>query len=209
MPKARIAGTHPINTGMIHGTNGLSLLKAKDVAKAMATRPLLKTLWCDICQRQGHSTDWCYDNPNRSGGKPLYDELWCETCNRSGHTSRSCYATSIKITPKGKGKSKGKPGKSGNRGWKSQNFPAGYHSEQATLALHDETSSTEAQAWWDDCELGSAILEGDPNPVPLHPSLLDDYVELNNFDDSDDDYISDYIDLVLFAIVTTIGRLNA
>jgi hypothetical protein len=73
-------------------------------------------LWCDICQRQGHSTDWCSDNPNWSGGKPLYDELWCETCNRSGHTSISCFATSIEIIPKGKGKSKGKTGKSGNRG---------------------------------------------------------------------------------------------
>ncbi len=34
------------------------------------------TLWCDIHQRYGHSTDWCYENPNRTGGKPpSYEEL--------------------------------------------------------------------------------------------------------------------------------------
>jgi hypothetical protein len=166
-------------------------------------------LWCDICQRQGHSTDWCYDNPQRTGGKPLYDDLWCDTCNRSGHTSSSCFATSIKIIPKGKGKTKGKPGKSGNRAWKSQNFPANYHSEQATPALHDETSSSVAQGWWEEGELGSVILDNDPNPVPLLASLLEDYVDHNNFDDDDDEYISDYIDLVLFAIITNIERMNA
>ena len=80
-------------------------------------------LWCDICSRAGHSTEWCYDNPNRSGGKPpSYDELWCDTCNRPGHTSAQCFATSIKI--KGKGKTKGDKGKPGDRQWKSQNFPA-------------------------------------------------------------------------------------
>jgi hypothetical protein len=143
--------------------------------------------WCDICSRAGHSTDWCYDNPNRSGGKPLpYDELWCDTCNRSGHTSNTCYATSIKISPKGKGKTKGNKGMPGDRQWKSQNFPAAYHSEQATPALHEESSSTAVQVWWNDHELGSAILDGEPNPVPLHSSLLDDYVDMNHFDDDDD-----------------------
>ena len=166
-------------------------------------------LWCDICQRPGHSTDWCYDNPQRTGGKPLYDDLWCDTCNRSGHTSSSCFATSIKIIPKGKGKTKGKPGKPGNRAWKSQNFPANYHSEQATPALHDETSSSIAQGWWEEGELGSVIMDHDPNPVPLLAPLLEDYVNHNNFDDDDDAYISDYIDLVLFAIITNIERMNA
>jgi hypothetical protein len=42
------------------------------------------------------------------------------------------------------------------------------------------------------------------NPVPLHTSLLDDYVERNNYDDDDDEYIADYIDLVLFAIVSNV-----
>jgi hypothetical protein len=166
--------------------------------------------WCEICSRSGHSTGWCYDNPKRTGGKPpSYEELWCDTCNRSGHTSNSCYATSIRITPKGKGKPKGGKGKHGDRNWKSQNFPAGYQSDQATPALHDETPSTETPAWWHDCELGLAIMEGSSNPVPLQPCLLEDYVEFNNYDEDDDEYITDYIDLVLFAIITNIERKNA
>ena len=40
------------------------------------------------------------------------------------------------------------------------------------------------------------------NPVPLHTSLLNDYVQHNAFDDDDDEYISDYIELILFTIVT-------
>jgi hypothetical protein len=96
-----------------------------------------QTLWCDIHQRSGHSTDWCYENPHRTGGKASYDSLWCETCNRPGHTANNCYATSIRISPKGKGlppspggqDGKGK-GKYGNRSWKSQNFPAAYEAYQ-------------------------------------------------------------------------------
>jgi hypothetical protein len=29
-----------------------------------------QSLWCDIHQKYGHSTDWCFDNPNRTGGPP-------------------------------------------------------------------------------------------------------------------------------------------
>jgi hypothetical protein len=46
----------------------------------------------------------------------------------------------------------------------------------------------------------------DTTPVPLHASLLDDYVARNAYDDDDDEYIADYIDLVLFAIVSNIER---
>jgi hypothetical protein len=46
----------------------------------------------------------------------------------------------------------------------------------------------------------------DANPVPLHASLLDDYVERNAYNDDDDEYIADYIDLVLFAIVSNNER---
>ena len=130
------------------------------------------------------------------------------TCNRTGHTSDSCYATSI-LTPKGKGKTKGDKGMQGDRQWKSQNFPAAYQSEQATPALHDESSSTAVPSWWDEHELGSAILDGNPNPVPLHSSLLDDYVDTNHFDDGDEEYMNDYIDLVLYAIVLNIERQKA
>ncbi len=84
------------------------------------------TLWCDIHHKYGHSTDWCYDNPHRTGGPPLKADSWCSTCNRSGHTAESCYATSIRIPRKGKGKNKGSKDNYGNRAWKSQNFPASH-----------------------------------------------------------------------------------
>jgi hypothetical protein len=150
-------------------------------------------LWCDIHQRYGHSTDWCYDNPHRTGGKP---PLWCELCNRSGHTANSCYATSIRISPKGKGSppSKGSKGKGhhGNRGWKSQKFPANYHSEQATPALHDEPPSNTTQEWWDSHELGSVAMDH------IQPTFF--------LDDADDNEVADYIDLVILAIITNMDR---
>ena len=45
--------------------------------------------------------------------------------------------------------------------------------------------------------------------VPLHPDLLSDYVESNSFDEDDDEYVSDYIDLILFSIVTQMERIKA
>jgi hypothetical protein len=111
-----------------------------------------QTLWCEIHQKSGHSTDWCFDNPNRTGGPPPHsDGLWCDTCNRSGHTSSSCFASTIRIPNKGKGKrQKEGKGNYGDRNWKSQNFPAGYNSDQATPALHDESSSSATQGWWEE-----------------------------------------------------------
>ena len=87
--------------------------------------------------------------------------------------------------------------------WKSQNFPANYNSDQATPALHDESASSATPNWWDEHELGTAIVEAE---VPLHPDLLHDYVEYNSFDDGDDEYVSDYIDLILLAIITQVER---
>jgi hypothetical protein len=167
-----------------------------------------QTLWCEIHQKYGHSTDWCFDNPDRTGEPPPNtDGSWCDTCNRPCYTSTSCFATTIRISPKGKGKrQKGGKGNYGERNWKSQNFPADYNSDQATPALHDETPSSATQSWWEDHELGSAIIDNVANPVLLHPSLLDDYVANNSYDESDDEYISDYIDLTLFAIVQNIER---
>ena len=180
-----------------------------------------QTLWCDIHQRSGHSTDWCYENPHRTGGKAPFDSRWCETCNRPGHTANTCYATSIRISPKGQGNppspsgqdGKGK-GKYGNRSWKSHNFPAAYEAyqpgapayqpgtpayppEQATPALHDETPST--KEWWETNELGSVVLDHVP-PTRIPSALLND---------EDDDQIADYIELILLAIVTNMERLHA
>jgi hypothetical protein len=44
------------------------------------------------------------------------------------------------------------------------------------------------------------------NPVSLHASLLNDYIERNDYDNNDDEYVADYIDLVLFAIVSNLER---
>jgi len=171
------------------------------------------SFWCDIHQRYGHSTDWCFENPHRSGGPPPSPETgpWCTTCNRSGHTADYCYATSIRIPRKGKGKTKAAKGNYGNRAWKSQNFPAGYASDQATPVLHDVSSSSASQEWWEDHEPGSVILESEPhadNPVLLHTSPLEDYVAMNAYDDDDTEYIANYIDLVLFAIVSNLERVK-
>ena len=182
-----------------------------------------QNLWCDIHQKYGHSTDWCFENPNRTNGAPPPSAgLWCETCNRTGHTANDCYATSIKISPKGKGKK----GNSGDRNWKSQNFPASYSSEQATPALHEESSSTK-QVWWQDHELGSVLLDGqqqqhtniNDNEDQQHNTdnaMDDEHAEANaitqhasipdSLSEGTDDEISAYIDLVILAIVTNINR---
>ena len=155
-------------------------------------------LWCDIHQCYGHSTDWCYQNPHRTGGKPhSNDALWCDTCHRSGHSAATCFATTIQA-PQGKGTPPSKGGKNksqmGDRNWKSQNFPAGYQSEQATPALHDNTPSTASQEWWEPHELGSVALERIP------PTFF--------LDDADDDEVAAYIDLIILAIINNMERLK-
>ena len=124
------------------------------------------TLWCDIHQIHGHSTDWCFDNPYRTGGPPLpTSRAWCDSCNSYGHTSDTCWAKSSPPSLKGKGKplspkGKGSKGQLGDRKWKSPNFPAAYTTEQAMPALHDESPSKDTtQEWWDGKELGSSCFE--------------------------------------------------
>ena len=118
-------------------------------------------LWCDIHQKFGHSTDWCFENPNRTGGPPPQTSgLWCDTCQKYGHTTNTCYANSPRANEKGKGKlqhskGKGKKGNFGDRNWKSPNFPAAYGPDQATPALHEE-QTTPTISWWDENELGSS-----------------------------------------------------
>jgi hypothetical protein len=67
--------------------------------------------------------------------------------------------------------------------------------------LHDESPSSAQKVWWDDQELGSALMDDTPSQVPLDSSLLADYVQHNAYDENDDEYLTDYIDLTLFAIV--------
>ena len=63
--------------------------KGKDLGKITPDKGFdPRALWCDIHQKYGHSTDWCFDNPHRTGGLPPSTEgPWCSTCNRSGHTA--------------------------------------------------------------------------------------------------------------------------
>ncbi len=44
-------------------------------------------------------------------------------------------------------------------------------------------------------------MDDTPSQVPLDSSLLADYVQHNAYDENDDEYLTDYIDLTLFAIV--------
>jgi hypothetical protein len=42
--------------------------KGKDRGKAKREKGFgSQALWCDIHQKYSHSTDWCFDNPNRTG----------------------------------------------------------------------------------------------------------------------------------------------
>ena len=164
-------------------------------------------LWCDIHQTYGHSTDWCFENPYRTGGPPLPNSRpWCDSCHSHGHTSDTCWANSPRSqTPKGKGKpqnQKGKGGKGqyGDRRWKSQNFPAAYNSEQATPALHDESPSKDtSQEWWDAKEIGSSCFETKGKGAQAT--------------DSDDEYddveIAEEIDFHFLAIIQNIERQRA
>jgi hypothetical protein len=43
--------------------------------KGKGKQPLRTKLWCDIHQAYGHFTDWCFNNPNKSGGPPKQE--WC------------------------------------------------------------------------------------------------------------------------------------
>ena len=158
-----------------------------------------QTLWCDIHQQHGHSTDWCFDNPNRTGGPPK--QKWCDNHQLYGHSTEECRkGNGPPSPPQQHGKGKGKKGSRGERNWKSQNFPAGYSSDQATPALHDESSlqPPSQQSWWDENELGSSC------------------VEAKDADDSGNDFVPEYdddeiaaeIDLYFLAVFKNIDRQN-
>jgi hypothetical protein len=116
-------------------------------------------LWCDIHQAYGHSTDWCFSNPNKSGGPPKLE--WCNHHQMYGHSTEECRKGNGATSPApqqkgstpptkgGKGKSKGP-----NRAWKSDNFPANY--DQATPVLQEDYQPE----WWEtDVELSSVCVQ--------------------------------------------------
>ena len=105
-------------------------------------------LWCDIHQAYGHSTDWCFDNPNKSGGPPKQEWgstknlEWCDNHQVYGHSTGDCRKGQ---NPPSKGVKGGKGKfKSPNRSWKSENFPANY--DQATPVLPVDQKEV---PWWD------------------------------------------------------------
>jgi hypothetical protein len=109
----------------------------------------------------------------------------------------------IRVTPLLSGSGKGPPpskgskgkGRHGDRSWKSQKFRAGYHSEQATPALHDKTPSTDNQEWWESHELVSVAID------QIQPKFF--------LVDADDNEVADYIDLIILAIVNNMERQDA
>ncbi len=173
--------------------------KGREKSGSKGKNPDPKLHWCDIHQKYGHSTDYCFDNPNRTGGKPIA-EMRRDICYKTGHTTNYCYDN-----PKGfnNGKArpyeqaKGEKGKSnkGNRNWKSQNFPVDYKAEQATPALHDEAPSTvKAIAWWD-------TKEKDISSVCLD---LEDHID--PVDNYDDDKIAEEIEMFVTCIFNNMDR---
>jgi transposase InsO family protein len=79
--------------------------------------------WCDICYKEGHSTEYCSKNPNNKGkGK--------------GNKGKAKGG-------KGRGKGKGGKGKSAKGGRGKGNFPASYTPEDAQYAKETWTSAEE------------------------------------------------------------------
>ena len=69
--------------------------------------PNAQELWCDIHQKYGHSTDWCFNNPNRTGGKPANNH-WCDIHQKYGHSTDWCFENPNRTGGKGQQQQKGK-----------------------------------------------------------------------------------------------------
>jgi hypothetical protein len=159
-----------------------------------------KQLWCDYHQAYGHSTDWCFSNPNRTGGPPKQE--WCNHHQSYGHSTEACRKgngapnqdDSSKARQKGsKGKSKGN-----SRAWKSDNFPANY--DQATPAINE----TKILQWWEtEEELSSVCLHATSKDVNL--AILDD---ASSFSEDLDEASADLLDLHFLAIIHQHERMQ-
>ena len=98
-------------------------LKNEIKAKAATRAGTASKHWCEICYKEGHSTEWCFYNPENKGkGKGK-----------------------AKGKPKGKGKVKGGKGKPGKGGRGKGNFPASYVSDDAHLTT--ETWKSNEENW--------------------------------------------------------------
>ena len=99
----------------------------KEQKAAAATNKNQQTTkrWCDICYKEGHSTEWCSYNPdNKAKGKGSKGKA------KGG---------------KGKGRGKGGKGKPAKGGRGKSNFPANYVSEEWSMynGTKENQSSTE------------------------------------------------------------------
>ena len=171
-------------------------------SKGKGKAPQKNTLWCDIHQAYGHSTDWCFDNPNKSGGPPkqpwgsLKTPEWCDNHQVYGHSTAECRKGQSPPQKGGKG-GKGKS-KSPNRAWKSENFPANY--DQATPVLPAEQKQV---SWWDsDEEISSVcmtVTTTDTNLAAFDDNeLADTTIEFN---DNPDDATASLLDLHFLALI--------
>jgi hypothetical protein len=178
--------------------------------KGKGKQPFKTKLWCDIHQAYGHFTDWCFENPHRSGGPPKQEwnpyksdnpatQEWCDNHQTYGHSTEACRKGNGQAPPPqqqghpshtnakgGKGKTKGS-----SRSWKSDNFPADY--DQATPALQ----TTKSQVWWEtDAELSSVCMHSES--INLKLSIFDDDEQ---HDDELDEDTATLLDLHFVSII--------
>ncbi len=183
----------PPNSSGMATTKGQCLATAKGKGK-QSNR---SRLWCDIHQAYGHSTDWCYSNPNESGGPPKLE--WCDHHQTYGHSTEACRKgngpPSQPQPPKGHTPSaKGGKGKTKdpNRAWKSENFPANY--DQATPVLQEDNH----REWWEtEDELSSVCFQ----------DLLFDSTSMAIFDEDElDEDSSNLLDIHFLSITHQLER---
>jgi hypothetical protein len=123
------------------GHKKVDCFKFKKQQKEGAEKKPGETYWCDYCYKEGHTTDFCFQNPaNANKGK--------------GGKGKGKF--------KGKGKSgrgKGKGGKGKSKGGRANgNYPASYIPETAHYA-DSTTSSSSWNEWTDLQEEGSSSSE--------------------------------------------------
>ena len=176
---------------------------------------LQKTSWCDICQKDSHTTEICYKNPNRVGGiQP--NSYWCDIHQAYGHSTDYCPENGFnkanqwqqpqKGQPNKGTKGKGKGSKGGNRNIKGQNFPSDYSAEQASSAVHQETPTTTNGEWWNNVELASFHKD---NATDTAFTATESERAANLSPEQAEDERLAYVDLFIIAIIKQIDRYQA
>ena len=174
-------------------------------SKGKGKAPQKNTLWCDIHQAYGHSTDWCFNNPNKSGGPPKQPwgspktPEWCDNHQVYGHSTAECRKGKSSPLNGGKG-GKGKS-KSPNRAWKSENFPANYDQATPVLPAEQKQPSNKQTSWWDlEEEISSIIIDTTDANLATFEDIepIDATIEIN---DDLDEATASLLDLHFLAII--------